>query len=232
MNKKTIYWTCGIAAILIILLVIWGVLGRKKENQTGVPSAESGTAENLSSYLKEQDTLMNKMMEDMEGVVPTGNAALDFLEGMIPHHQAAVTMCESYLKYGGTDGELRTLAENIIQVQEQEIQQMQAFADEIKSGGAQNLEQEQAYLKGYERMLSSHHSSHASHGTPANVEAAFAEGMIMHHQMAVEMAEAIVGNTDNEQVTLLAQSIIEAQQTEISQMQNIYKRISKKKNEK
>ena len=75
-------------------------------------------------------------------------------------------------------------------------------------------------------MMSSHHSSHASHGTPANVEAAFAEGMIMHHQMAVEMAQAILGNTDEEQVTILAQSIIEAQQTEIAQMQDILKRVS------
>lgn len=227
MNKKTIYWTCGIAALIIILLVVWAVLGGDMKSQTDVPAKETDTAENLSSYLKEQDALMNKMMEDMEAVTPAGNAALDFLEGMIPHHQAAVTMCESYLKYGGTDDELRKLAENIIRVQQQEIQQMQTFADEIKNVGAQNLEQEQAYLKGYKSMMSSHHSSHTSHSTPANVEAAFAEGMIMHHQMAVEMAKAIVGNTDNEQVSLLAQSIIESQQTEISQMQDIHKRVSK-----
>lgn len=44
--------------------------------------------------------------------------------------------------------------------------------------------------------------------------------------MAVEMAQAILGNTDEEQVTILAQSIIEAQQTEIAQMQDILKRVS------
>lgn len=226
MNKKTIYWTCGIAALIIILLIIWAALGGNAKTRNNTPSSETAGSDNLRSYLKEQDALMAKMMEDMTNVESTGNAALDFLNGMIPHHQAAVEMCESYMKYGGRDEELRKLAENIVQMQKQEIQQMQAFASEIKDGGAQNLEQEKAYLEGYDKMMSSHHSSHASHGTPANVEAAFAEGMIMHHQMAVEMAQAILGNTDEEQVTILAQSIIEAQQTEIAQMQDILKRVS------
>ena len=50
--------------------------------------------------------------------------------------------------------------------------------------------------------------------------------MIMHHQMAVEMAQAVLGNTDSEKVTALAENIIEAQQNEITQMQEIMKRLS------
>ena len=48
----------------------------------------------------------------------------------------------------------------------------------------------------------------------------------MHHQMAVEMAQAVLGNTDSEKVTALAENIIEAQQNEITQMQEIMKRLS------
>lgn len=228
MKSKAIYWTSGIAVVALILLIYWGVSGSNRNTgvQTDHTEAGASAVENLSSYMNEENELMNKMMQDMEDVKPTGSADLDFLTGMIPHHQAAVSMSESYLKYGGSDDELRQLAENIIQVQKQEIQQMQTMIDDIKKQGTQNSEHEQAYLNAYEKMLSAHHADHSAHKTPGNVDAAFTEGMIMHHQMAVEMAQAVIGNADEEQVTTLAENIIEAQKTEISQMQEILNRVS------
>ena len=246
MNRKTLYWTGGIAAVIIILLIIWAAFGRNTtvgshtdhtgtsgstsagSNHTTGENTAKNTGENsdLTAYLKDQDALMDKMMEDMESVEPTGSAALDFLVGMIPHHEAAVTMSESYLKYGGSDNELRQLAENIIDVQKEEIQQMQAMADEIRESGTQDEDQENAYLKAYNQMLSGHHNDHSSHAAPNNVEAAFAEGMIMHHQMAVDMAQAILDHTDEKQVLTLAQNIVDAQKSEISQMQAILKRVA------
>ncbi|KMZ54885.1 DUF305 domain-containing protein [Dorea sp. D27] len=228
MNKKTIYWTSGIIAILIIiLLIIWAAFGKDSRTRSDDTVPEGPAAEEaLGSYMEEQDILMNKMMEDMEDVQPAGNAALDFLNGMIPHHEAAVSMSESYLKYGGEDAELKKLAEYIVRIQKEEIAQMQSYIEDLKKDGTEDPEQEQAYLDAYGTMLSAHHSAHSSHETSANVETAFAEGMIMHHQMAVDMAQAIVGNTDNEKVTALAENIIEAQQNEITQMQEILKRLS------
>ena len=96
--------------------------------------------------------------------------------------------------------------------------------DDIKKQGTQNAGQEQTYLNAYEKMLSAHHMDHTSHKSPKNVDDAFAQGMIMHHQMAVDMARAILGNTDEEQVAALAQNIIESQNAEIGQMQAILKR--------
>ena len=217
MNKKTIYWTGGIAAAVLIVLIFWALFGRNTD-------AGSSDQKNLSSYINDENELMNQMMQDMENIAPAGNAALDFLTGMIPHHQAAVSMSESYLKYGGSDDELRQLAESIIQVQKQEIQQMQTMIDDIKKQGTQNAGQEQTYLNAYEKMLSAHHMDHSSHKTPKNVDDACAQVMSIHHQMAVDMARAILGNTDEEQAAALAQNIIESQNAEIGQMQAILKR--------
>ena len=227
MNKKTIYWTGGITALIIVLLIFWAALGRNRDIQPDAASEGRDTKENLSGYMEEQNTIMDKMMKDMEKLEPEGSASTDFLKGMIPHHQAAVSMSESYLKYGGNDEELKTLAKDIIKAQNEEIEQMQSLIEEIKNEGSKNLEQEQSYLEAYNKMMSSHHSSHSSHSSSGNVEAAFAEGMMMHHQMAVEMAQAVVENTDNEQTKALAENIIETQQTEIIQMQDILKRITK-----
>ena len=61
------------------------------------------------------------------------------------------------------------------------------------------------------------------HGTSSakDVEQAFAEGMLMHHQMAVDMSKAILDYTDNDEVRKLAEDIIDAQEKEIQQMQDI-----------
>ncbi|HEY4489001.1 MAG TPA: DUF305 domain-containing protein [Candidatus Paceibacterota bacterium] len=48
---------------------------------------------------------------------------------------------------------------------------------------------------------------------------AFLSEMIMHHQGAVEMAEAALQNAEHEEIKNMANAIISAQTTEIQQMQ-------------
>ncbi len=65
------------------------------------------------------------MMEDMHGVELTGDPDYDFVRGMIPHHEAATDMARILLQYSD-NAELRSLAQNIIGDQEEEIRSMQA----------------------------------------------------------------------------------------------------------
>lgn len=58
-------------------------------------------------------------------------------------------------------------------------------------------------------------------GSTHTVDQAFAEGMILHHQMAVDMAESILRYTGDGEVKALAEAIVEAQKKEISEMQEI-----------
>ena len=56
-----------------------------------------------------------------------------------------------------------------------------------------------------------------------SLDQAFAEGMIMHHQMAVDMARDILEYTDYEEIRTMAQNIIDVQEKEIAQMEKIVK---------
>ena len=56
----------------------------------------------------------------------TGNADVDFVKGMIPHHQGAVDMAKIVLQYG-TDPEIKTFAQGIIDAQESEIAFMRGW---------------------------------------------------------------------------------------------------------
>ena len=82
-----------------------------------------------------------------------------------------------------------------------------------------DTEKEAAYLEDYRTMMDNHHSSHTGAET-SDMETAFAQGMSMHHQMAVDMAEIILKYTDDEELTAFADNIITQQKKEIEEMQS------------
>ena len=80
---------------------------------------------------KEFKEAQMKMMQTMHSEY-TGNVGVDFRNSMIPHHQGAIEMAKVALKYS-KDTETKALAENIIQAQEKEIADMQAWLKKNKS---------------------------------------------------------------------------------------------------
>ena len=69
---------------------------------------------------------MNQMHQDMMAAMQYKDPDVAFAAGMLPHHIGAVKMAEVELKYG-KDPEMRKLAENIINAQQAEIEQMQKW---------------------------------------------------------------------------------------------------------
>ena len=69
---------------------------------------------------------MNQMHQDMMAAMQYKDPDIAFVAGMLPHHIGAVKMAEVELKYG-KDPEMRKLAENIINAQQAEIEQMQKW---------------------------------------------------------------------------------------------------------
>ncbi len=74
--------------------------------------------------------IMDRMMADMHGIEPTGDADADFLLMMIPHHQSAVDMAKAMLP-DMDDPETEALARAIVASQEAEIVSMRAMLDRL-----------------------------------------------------------------------------------------------------
>ena len=81
-----------------------------------------------AAYLAAIDRMMNDMM-----VEPTDDIDRDFVEMMVPHHQSAIDMARSYLHYGHNE-ELRRVAQEIIDGQQQEIAVMRHAIGDQSSG--------------------------------------------------------------------------------------------------
>lgn len=172
----------------------------------------------------------NRGMMNMMGIRSNtsmgNNLDRHFIEQMIPHHQDAITMADSAL-VKAEHTEIKSLAATIKKTQSAEITTMknwyktwygtdvpQDADDEVESGSG---------------MMGQMHGGMMGNNTDAqnlenapNFDKAFIEEMIPHHQMAVMMANMLLGGTQRPEMKKLAQDIITAQTKEITQMRKWY----------
>jgi uncharacterized protein (DUF305 family) len=135
-----------------------------------------------------------------------------FAEMMIPHHQQAIEMSDLALQ-NSEDSEVRALAQQIKDAQAPEIEKM-------KSWGASSNAHMGHMMDG---MLSGEEMDALRSARGAEFDRLFLEGMIKHHEGAIDMAEMVV-DSKNLDVSALAKAIIEAQRTEISTMKELLRR--------
>lgn len=201
----------GIGGVVLIFLIIGTIFYDNTKNN---PKSEDA---NLASYLIEQDNIMSALTTNMQ-FTPTTSADLNFLYGMIPHYQASIQMSESYLAYSGSNGKLRKIAKEIIHEQTEEVKDMQALAARLEKTPLSDITTEETYLNSYNEILSEH--QYFTHGTDTTqtVDMAFAEGIATHHQMAVDMANAILTTSVNDEIRDFAEDALEFQQNEISRL--------------
>lgn len=224
MKKNMRLWVIGLCTALVIAiaaLAVWAASRRR----------DHLNRDNLNRYTAEENRIMTEMMEAMKIPEASGSPSLLFLKGMIPHHEAAIRMAEEYLNLGENNSGLGNIARNIVSAQETELEQMNRLVKQYETEEAEasqtdlqeeNLkEYKEEYEEEYKEMLSAAPMSHHMSSSGADsIDQAFAQGMILHHQMAVEMAEDILEYTDKQEIKDLAEKIIEVQENEMEQLKS------------
>ena len=156
----------------------------------------------------------------------TGASAADamFAQMMIPHHEQAVVMSE-LAETRASNPEILALAAEIKAAQQPEIEQMKGWLAEwgvpVMSGMDAMGEHGGHGMSG---MLTDEQLDDLAAASGAEFDILFAEGMIEHHEGAIDMAEDVVDSKDP-RVSALAKAIIQTQQAEILQMQAIVESI-------
>ncbi len=146
-----------------------------------------------------------------------------FIEQMIPHHEDAITMAEVALTKAQKP-EVKELADNIINSQGKEIEQMKQW---YKNWFGRDLPTGDQVMQ-HHGMMSSNSALHMgmmgseedmeSLKNAADFDRKFVEDMIPHHQMAVMMANMLRDGTERPEMKKLADDIIMAQTDEINMM--------------
>jgi uncharacterized protein (DUF305 family) len=191
-------YTTLIAALGLVLIALFFVFRNDevKEVSTHSPGMH---------MMSDGSYMLNEGMEDMHESM---NVSTDeeFLKGMIPHHQEAVDTAREVLARGGSFDEIKVLAENIVTSQKIEIEKMETWHMEW-------LGVSYSPDASYKPMMRD-----ISNLSGKDLDKVFLEDMVMHHMGAVMMAQQAKSFTQREEIRVLSDEIIKAQNTEITLM--------------
>ena len=143
-------------------------------------------------------------------------ADIMFVVMMIPHHEQAVEMSDLLLAKSGVDADVRKLAEQIKGAQQPEIDQMKEWladwgVDDSHMGGMDHS----GHMGG---MLSKEQLEKLREANGPTGQKLYLEGMVEHHQGAIDMANNVLGAGQDPDVKKLAEAIVVSQQAEIVEM--------------
>lgn len=142
------------------------------------------------------------------------DADVMFMQMMIPHHQQAVDM-GTLAETRAVNAEVKDLAMQIKDEQRPEIVQMQGL---LQDAGASETMGHHMSMDG---MLSDSEYSALENSTGAEFDRLYLEGMIAHHEGAIQMAENALAENKNSIVKDLCEAIIASQQDQITYMKDL-----------
>lgn len=141
-----------------------------------------------------------------------------FLTMMRQHHQAAIEMSESTLERS-QDPQIREAAQKVIDEQQAEIEQIDAWLQEWYGGTEMTTEMTTDMQGMMDTMQSDMDTMMQNMEASDDPDRAFLENMSMHHNSAIDMAQPALFNAVHPEVRDLAESIITSQAEEIAQYQ-------------
>lgn len=147
-----------------------------------------------------------------------------FAQGMIPHHQQAVEM-SMLAQERASSPKVKELATRIMGAQDPEIQTMKGWlADwdeplEPSSGGMAGMNHGGGTMASGAGMMTDAEMSQLRTASGAEFDKMFLTMMIKHHLGAVTMARTELDKGKHGPAKQLAQTIVDAQEKEITEMQ-------------
>jgi uncharacterized protein (DUF305 family) len=155
------------------------------------------------------------MMSDEKATGAYSDNELMFASMMIPHHSQAVTMSELALS-NSTNPEVLALATAIRDAPGPEITQMQSWLDKS------NYSESESHSMDMGGMMSEEDLATLASAKGETFDRLFLEGMIAHHEGAIQMAEMVKDSTNSE-VKKLFTNIVASQSAEIEAMKVLLK---------
>lgn len=141
-----------------------------------------------------------------------------FASMMIVHHEQAIEMSDIVLAAEGIDPAVTELAQRIKAAQGPEIEQLEGWLDEW---GISPDDREASGMDHGDGMMSEDDLTALRAADGPEASRLFLEQMIVHHEGAVEMAQAQIDDGSDPEAVELAHTIVDAQTDEIQEMKDL-----------
>lgn len=163
------------------------------------------THDHVSGDHHDMDHSMDNSPHDMSHDHSNVTSEQQFLVDMIPHHQEAVDTSKIILSSASGNAQLTNLLSGIITSQTNEIEMMKWRLAQRYTGSAMT--------SSYKEMM-----PNLTQLTWLEQIKAYLEGMIEHHQGAVQMAQSVLKLNPRSELKQFAENIILVQEAEIQMM--------------
>lgn len=149
------------------------------------------------------------------------DADIQFAQQMIPHHEQALEM-SALVPSRSQNSKLIALAKEIESAQGPEIEQMNSWLNAWEApASSSNGHGGHGGNPNDQGMMTTEQMTQLENSSGAAFDRLWLEMMIKHHEGAVVMSKDELANGENPQAKALAQEIISAQETEITQMKKM-----------
>lgn len=190
-------------SVIFVMVLFLSLISAACTAVVQTPTTETQASENAETSPGEMDHGDHGQMT-MDPDIPFD---AQFIDSMIEHHEGAIVMAQEALD-NSEQSDLRTLADAIILAQTSEIEEMQAWREAWFPD-----------LPPTEGMGMAMGEMEIADDAGKPFEQRFIEAMISHHQGAIDMAEMALQMSEREEIRILAEAIIAAQDAEIEMMQ-------------
>jgi uncharacterized protein (DUF305 family) len=165
----------------------------------------------------------NSMMGDSDSS-EFSNTDVMFAQMMIPHHQQAVEMSDLALEIS-TNPEVLAVAQKIRDAQGPESELMKSWltkagADTAMGHEMHDMGMDDMGMDGMDGMMSEDKMTALAKATGSAFDTLYLEGMIAHHEGALQMVK-MIANSSNADVLKLGEEIVAGQTAEIAQMKTM-----------
>ncbi|MBX3143958.1 MAG: DUF305 domain-containing protein [Trueperaceae bacterium] len=190
--------------LVIATLVVWIAVATRLPERGGIVDSgdHTGTAEHA---VTEQPSTGHTAAGHATSHATVGSEA-EFIAAMIPHHQEAVDSANALLLISERP-EIRSLTQDVIVAQTAEIARLEGWLSAFYP--------DQGAYQDYQSMMRSTVGMSVE-----QAEVAFMEDMILHHEMAVDMAQAYLALSTprRPEVQALATAVVSTQSQEVEAM--------------
>ena len=194
-----------LALMLVAILALASCANSGSGQEQGSSESEDGM-QGMGHGSESTDDTSEMLMENGE------YSDERFIDAMVPHHQGAIEMAQVALE-NAEHSEILALAEEIVAAQETEIGQLKSIKQEQfgTSEVAMDTSKEQMEGMAMDRQDLANQDP---------FDKAFIDAMIPHHESAIEMANVVLGKSENPEIREIAGAIVNAQVREIEQMRS------------
>jgi len=203
---------------------------RKTITGVGIAVAATGLLLSGCSNSEQPSTMDRSTSTGATQPASHNQADTAFAQQMVPHHQQAVEMAKLAASRGSS-AKVKDLAARIQNAQDPEIQQLTGWlaqwgATSTAPSTGMDHGSTTTSMPGMDNgsmpgMMSDDEMRQLEQASGAGFDRMFLEMMTTHHQGAIEMARTEVADGANPDAKALAQRIIDAQQTEITEMRGM-----------